>query len=79
MILTISIAAGILIAAGLISIFFWIKEKWDKYWRDKELKSSNLPYDPNSPMVTRFQTLAGIRGRNSRRDRWNQVRMSDWL
>jgi len=76
MILTISIASGILIAAAIIAVYFWVGEKIKDRLFSKKLNSpySELPYDPNSLMVQRFQTLAGIRGRNSLRDRFNRVR-----
>jgi hypothetical protein len=76
MILTLSIASGILIAAALIAVYFWVQEKIKDHFFHKRLNSpaSELPYNPNSPMVIRFQTLAGIRGRNSLRDRFNRVR-----
>ena len=57
-----AVAVGILAATGVIAGIFHIKDNWPLYPKKKSKVKDNfgLPYDPNCPMVKRFQHLAGI-------------------
>lgn len=67
-----AVTTGILTAAGILAAGFYIKDNWDIWFGEpkiknvggKQLKVWNTPYDPTSPLVKKFQYLAGIADRD---------------
>jgi len=56
-----SVAVGVLSAAAVIGGFFYVADNWYSWFhKPKKINRANLPYDLDSPLVKRFQFLAGI-------------------
>ena len=55
-----AVAVGILVATAVIVGIYHIIDNWPLWSKKPEKNISDLPYDPNSPIIKRFQYLAGI-------------------
>lgn len=74
----VSVATGIVAGAGVIGLIVYISENYSGWFEKPKKDPYALPYDVNSPLVKRFQYLAGITDKHGSmsycRSRFNKIR-----